>query len=267
MKVPVSNKDKGKSYYKYYQQDIYEGPKEIYAEIEKGGFKNSDAMTIHERNKLFDDGYLPGEFGYWVLDDGTATIANRIFLPGVNGEMFDWWFAWHPIDRLRYAIWDNLDHFDVRLEQAEKARDLSLSLRQRHWGSVHHIIENIGLGWDMLVAHFQDPADMGYDARKIDTRQCSTLVCANCFSYGNEHIPDIPVVMTHFVRPVDGGCELRTRFWFGWEIIDKEPVRKIPAGLSIPAEIPKALLCHNVREFSNLSKILPSVYAEEKDNW
>ena len=27
------------------------------------------------------------------------------------------------------------------------------------------------------------------------------------------------------------------------------------------------LLHHNVKEFSNLSRILPALYAEEKDNW
>ncbi|MFX1508632.1 MAG: DAPG hydrolase family protein, partial [Promethearchaeota archaeon] len=80
-------------------------------------------------------------------------------------------------------------------------------------------------------------------------------------------VPDVPVVMTHFLRPVEGGSELRSRFWFGWQIIDGEPVKCIPDGFKIPAIGPVSLLKHNVKEFTNLACILPDIYAEEKDNW
>ncbi len=46
------------------------------------------------------------------------------------------------------------------------------------------------------------------------------LVCGNVLVYGNENMNDVPVVMTHFLRPVADGSELRSRFWFGWQIID-----------------------------------------------
>jgi hypothetical protein len=217
---------------------------------------------------LFDLGNLPGEFGWWLMDDGTALIANQTFFPNVTGEMFDWWFAWHPIDRLRYAIWDNEDHYDVYLEDPAKARDLSLSMQERHWGSVHNIWEDIGTGSvDLLRIHFTKPSELGYDMTKIGTEACNALVCANVKVIGSGDMPDIPVVMTHFLRPVEGGSELRSRFWFGWQIIDGEPVKCIPEGVKVPKEGPIALLNHNVKEFSNLARILPELYAAEKDNW
>jgi subtilisin family serine protease len=40
------------------------------------------------------------------------------------------------------------------------------------------------------------------------------------FAAGNEYAP---VIMCHFLRPVEGGCELRTRFWFGYSIIGGKP--------------------------------------------
>jgi len=267
-KVPVSNADREKSYFKYYMEDIYIGPREKYDMISDEPGDNSKALLIHNRNDLFNPGDLPGEFGWWLLDDGTALIANQTFFPNVTGEMFDWWFAWHPIDRLRYAAWDNEDHYDVYLEDPARARDMSLSMRERHWGSVHHVWEDVGFGGiDLLKISFKRPSELGYDMSRIDTEFCSTLVCANTSVCGSGEVGDVPVVMTHFVRPVEGGSELRSRFWFGWQIIDGEPVKCIPDDMKIPATAPTSLLRHNVKEFSNLARIFPSLYAEEKDNW
>ena len=101
----------------------------------------------------------------------------------------------------------------------------------------------------------------------MDTDVCNGLVCANVQILGNGDQPDIPVVMTHFLRPVEGGSILRSRFWFGWQIIDGKAVKAIPDGVKIPSIGPVCLLNHNVKEFSNLSRILPSLYEEEKDHW
>jgi phloretin hydrolase len=267
-KVPVRNIDREKSYFKYYAQDCTIGPKGKYDMITPDPYDNAIVLKIQDRNDLFNLGDLPGEFGWWLLDDGTAVIANRTFFPNVTGEMLDWWFAWHPIDRLRYAIWDNEDHYDVYLVDPARARDMSLSMQERHWGSVHNIWEDIGTGnIDLLRIEFKKPSDLGYDMSKIGTEACNALICANVKVVGRGDVPDIPVVMTHFLRPIGGGSELRSRFWFGWQIVDGKPVKCIPDGFKIPAMGPVALLNHNVKEFSNLSRILPELYAEEKDNW
>ncbi len=267
-KVPCTNEDKLKSYYKYYAQDVYIGEQEKYDRIPDESLDPELALKIQDRNKLF-DGNLKCEFGWWQFEDGTAMTMNPTFLPGVTGEMFDWWFAWHPIDRLRYACWDNEDHYDVYLEDPERARDLSLSMRERHWGSVHHIWEDIGLpaGSGLLVLSFKRPEEFDYDINRIDTPACNGLVCANVKVVGDDQTPDVPVVMTHFLKPVEGGSQLESLFWFGWQIVDGVPVKSIPDGVSIPKEVPVCMLNHNVKEFSNLAKILPKIYAEEKDNW
>ena len=51
------------------------------------------------------------------------------------------------------------------------------------------------------------------------------------------------------------------------QIIDGKAVKCIPDGVTIPKDGPVCLLNHNVKEFSNLAKILAPIYAEEKDNW
>ena len=267
-RVPVNDFDKQKSYYKYFVQPMAKPPEERMAAINDEPGDVKDALHIRDRNKLFEPGNLPGEFGWWQFEDGTAMIANQTFFPGTTGEMFDWWFSWHPIDRLRYAIWDSEDHFDVYLDDKAHTLDFSLSVRERHWGSVHHIWEDIGLGGnDLLRLEFKRPREIGYDESKIDTEACNALICANCRTIGSVDRPDAPVVMTHFLRPCEGGSELRSRFWFGWQIENGEPVKKIPDGFVVPKIAPIMLLKHNVIEFTNLAAILPSVYAEEKDNW
>lgn len=267
-KVPVSNEDRKKSYFKYYEAPVQDGSREKYDMINETPNSNSTALKIENRNDLFLPGRLPGEFGWWQFEDGTALIANETFMPNVTAEMFDWWFAWHPIDRLRYACWDSEDHYDVYLDDPKKALDMSLSDKERHWGSVHNIWEDIGTGKaDLLKIYFKKPSDLGYDESKIGTEYCNALVCANCLILGSGNLPDLPVVMTHFLRPTEGGAILRSRFWFGWSIENGKAVKGIPDGMAIPKEGPYNLLHHNVKEFSNLAHILPKIYAEEKDNW
>lgn len=267
-KVPVNMEDKKKSYYKYFVRPMASPNPERMASITEKPCKNEDGLRIQDRNLLFNPGHLPGEFGWWQMEDGTGLIRNQTFMPGVSGEMFDWWFAWHPLDRLRYGIWDPEDHFDVYLEDKSKARDMTLSMRERHWGSIHYIWEDIGMGSvDLLRINFKRPGELGYDESKIDTDACNALICANCATYGSADIPDTPVVMTHFLRPVEGGSELRSCFWFGWQILDGVPVKCIPDSVKIPSFPLISLLKHNVIEFTNLAALLPDIYPEEKDNW
>ena len=75
-------------------------------------------------------------------------------------------------------------------------------------------------------------------------------------------------VMTHFVRAIEGGVELRIRFWIGYQIdVNKKPVKVLPEGVIIPEFVPKALINHCAKEFAHLAKILAPLYEEEKLNF
>ena len=69
---------------------------------------------------------------------------------------------------------------------------MSLSMRERHWESIHNIWEDIGLpgGSGLLRIHFKNPADMGYDVSRIDTKDCNGLVCANVEIVGDTFAED-----------------------------------------------------------------------------
>ena len=74
--------------------------------------------------------------------------------------------------------------------------------------------------------------------------------------------------MVHFFRPTPTGCELRTRFFFGYKCENGKMVKALPEGMKFPTLAPvKALLHHNIKEFTNLAAILPEVYAEFYDDF
>lgn len=77
----------------------------------------------------------------------------------------------------------------------------------------------------------------------------------------------MPIVMTHMARDTADGCELRSRFWLGYNIIDGEATLLLPPGVQIPEPLVVDLLSHNFFEYANLAQLLSKVYAEEKDNW
>ena len=81
----------------------------------------------------------------------------------------------------------------------------------------------------------------------------------------------MPVVMLEVAKKIDGVMTFQARFWVGYHIVDGKPQCLVPAWKVIPEQecemIAKGLLAHNIKEFTNLNKVLPKVYAEEKDNW
>jgi hypothetical protein len=259
-KVPITEEERQSPYYKYYARELVPAPAERYQLIENNPLTPETALKAQDLNDLFRDGYLPGEFGYTRMADGTLTLANLTSMPGVTVEMFDWWFAWHGLEPMRYKMWDPEDHYSCLTRHPHRARDARLSLKERYWDTIHDVREDIGSGrTQKIVIHFRNPADVGFDPAKLATF-AGTIVCA-----GDEHTA---AIMCHFVRPTDDGCELRTRFWFGYRVKDGRPQKvKFPPPRLIPTKVVKDLLRHNVKEFTNLAAILPEVYAEFKDSF
>ena len=255
MPVPVTPEERRSPLYKYFERDIAPTPPEVVERIMQGGFDPAGILMPADMNRLFDDGYLPGEFGWWQLPDGGLMIANHTPMPGVTPEMFDWWFAWHGLNSMRYKIWDKDDHYYCQTQNPEISLDSSRSMKERYWNTVHDIQEALLPGQEPVGVrlNFVPPQVVGFDPERLRDFK-GTIVCT----------PG-PAIMVHFVRPTADGCELRTRFWMGYQAVDGKPVRISEfAAVDMAA---KAMLIHNVKEFTHLAKILPEVYAEFKDNF
>lgn len=239
MRVAVKPEDKSLSYYKYFEREKAAPAPERLNVLNQPG-NPGDALSIHARNRLFDRCYLPDEFGYYLNADGSAQISNRTFMPGVSGEMLDWWFAWHPLYPLRYSIWDNEEHLDLLItdDVREKIVDPAVPMDQKHWDVTHNPIEQFGDGTvDSVFIHFADPHKFGMDMTRYKTDECSFLICANI----ETPIPggQLPVVLIHIARPVAGGVEYRTRFWFGWRVAGGEARLALPEGMRVPQGPPR----------------------------
>ena len=91
------------------------------------------------------------------------------------------------------------------------------------------------------------------------------MMCAN----GHGPVPGqgVAAVMTHMVREIEGGIELRSRFWIGWGLVNGQVVKLVPDGVRVPVEVPMGLFAHNLKDFGHLAPILPDLYKEEKDHF
>ena len=66
-----------------------------------------------------------------ALPDGVGYVAVRTAMPGVSGEMVDWWFDWHPRDPLRYRVWHPLAHTRQLARARRRARRRQSPLGRR----------------------------------------------------------------------------------------------------------------------------------------
>lgn len=254
----ISNKEQQLSYAKYYDWKMTSAPEELVSKVNEGPIDSNQTISIYERNRLLDPGYLETEIGYCCMEDGTGFVASRILMPGVTNTMFDWWFVWHAMEPLRYKIWNKEDHFGIQTDQRERLLDSSIPIPERIWGVTHIVEEDTGSGPRNIRIRFCSPESMGFDLKKLKLSNTSSLLCAN----GDD------AVMVHYIRPVEGGVELRSRFWLGYNIDlqTKEPKKIIPDHIQVPLEETRSLLLHCIKEYTHLGKLLPVLYKEEKCN-
>jgi phloretin hydrolase len=258
MKRELTTAEQAKSYAKYFYKPMVPAPERILEFLARGPIDPALALPVQQRNDLLKPGYLPAEMGYCTMPDGSGFVAMLTQMPGVTSDMIDWWFAWHGVEGLRYKIWDPDDHYDVHVLEADLDHrlDTRLSTRERNWGTTDIVNEDIGTGAMDLYISFMSPEDYGYDMQGFKAPNVLTAVNANL----GIKDPRIPMVtFTHFVREIPGGIELRSRFWLGWNIRRREPVRVAD---QVPIELVKGLAEHCPKEYTNLASILPEVYRE-----
>lgn len=258
-KVGVCSEERALPYFHFYEQELAPVPAEKLKILAEG--PSSVAAVPFEKRQLFLEG-KDSEFcqiGYGVAPDGTGFVCNETYMPGVTGEMLDWWFPWHSVGSdLRYKLWDAEDHYFARADKPDYVCDPAVPVNQKTWGVNHYILEDVGPGPEFLKLCFKSPADFGYDASVVGTASCQSLVCA--IGEGN-----CAAAMTHKWVPDKDGVLFSSRFWIGYALVNGEYVKILPEGVRLPEIVPKGLFAHNIKEFSNLAAILPKLWNELED--
>ncbi len=266
---PLTPEEEARPFAKYYYEEIKQPDPTHYAAMDKP-VDPARAFGPEEIDRLLDVTQLGAqevEVGWCNLPDGAGFIANKIFYPGVTADMIDWWFAWHPLENLRYRIWYPPQHGGIMLSPIDRARilDPDVPNLEKNWGVTHYVTENCDCGFENIDITFRSPADMGFDMRRFD-KVIATFVGGMGWAvtvYKEDSSITAPALMCHVFYDAPGGLLHRTRFWLGYRFTEEgKPELCLPPGVSVPAEAVQGLARHNVKEFTRFGDFLPRIYAE-----
>jgi hypothetical protein len=222
------------------------------------------AQSADDVDVLLDPAELSGECGWCLLPDGCGYVAMCTEMPGVTGEMVDWWFDWHPRDPVRYRVWHPLAHKGTAYEPADAPGE------KPFWGTVHHPVEDIGIGTVHARIAFHRPEVFGFSRRALDRPGVATIVAGFA---GDDRRRMQHTKMIHVFLESNGGVVLRSRFWLGAVIRPYAPAplaalvaravnRPAVRRRMLPAEAPRALARHCAEEYTNLAALLPELHAK-----
>ena len=260
--VPEGSEDK--AYYKYYLEAI--AGVENKADIINRTFQKGEGLEIEDRARLQEEKVFPAVNGVYPLKGGGLLTVANVKTPDITGETLGWWASWHGIHPLRYAVWNPEDHYSVEVVQnRERLFDESIPAGERVWYTKHKILESFDQDVPAnLELNFYSPWECGYDKALDGTDRNLYTVAAQGYMNGK-----IPVFATEMlVKGEDGVNEVRCRFWIGYERqADGSMKYKLPKFIKPPKNLVAGLVIHNIKEWRHLNKILPGIYAEERDNW
>lgn len=234
--------------------DAYAGP--ALAPESIPGF---DAITTD----LASTGYSTIETGYGRRADGVTFVAVRTVMPRVTAAMWDWWFGWHSTEAARYKLW----HPDAHLyaDLAEDRTSLDIPDKAKYIGNTTFVDEYVGPKLQQLGIAFRDPIAHGFDVPADQTIVFGRV--------GSSIAPVDLGWLAHQVRPVDGGAEMRSRFFLNLRGLHVPDVKQAacavgrgasvdPTDLVLGLDLARDLLLHCGQEMNHLAGFLPELYAE-----
>lgn len=265
---PLTADERTKPYADYYYRQPAPIPEDVKSALATGPIDPSEALTFENINDLLKPGYHSKETGYCFMPDGSAYVAVLTPMPGVTGDMIDWWFSWHAQEDLRYKIWFPGAHAGTSVKNPERLKNKALSLRERYY-TTHYPIENVGIGQETLSIKFMPPEEFGFETTHFKAADVSTAICTRV---GSESKKADHTDMCHFVRQIKAGVEMRSRFWIGRRLkvrmfSDQSSVNRLAntrliRNIVIPRKTPYQMALHCTQEYNNLAQILPDLYRE-----
>jgi hypothetical protein len=196
------------------------------------------AAALSEGRELLEDGLA-------LIPGGGMRVSLMTAMPGVTPAMVDWWFRWHGDAATKYRLWHPRAHLHAAWDRPGSG----------YVGRASLVDEYIGGRRLKGAIRFVPPASFGV----TDFAVCARL-----------GIPGAPVEIgsfIHHVRPVAGGSEMRSRFWFGGDQIAGSGARGALASMLARRTLrfteadARGLLVHCAEEMQHLAGFLPDLYA------
>lgn len=263
--IPLTETEKKSPVAKYYTETLASPSNDAaLCALLAGPMDPKLAITPDEVKKLLEPGYVEGENGYCIMENGAGYLAVNNKFPGVSLEMMKWWFAWHPLESIRYKIWNPYCHPYAAIADVdrEKIKNPDLPLEEKIADVVHFVVEDIGAGMQDVVIHFRPVEELGFTKEELSEHHCFAIGGYGLVENREGEKGKMPAIMLHFYRETEDGIESRTRFWMGYRIVRGHRICVLPKGIKVPEIVPKGLALHNVEEFSHLASILPELYEE-----
>ena len=269
IKRDLTEEERKRPYARFYDREMAEPSAEL---LNKCGCRLTQEQALHPEHveKLFES--LPENelVGWTILDNGSGYVACRIDMPGVTPEMMAWWFAWHPMESLRYMIWYPGRHFSAALSPEDLRHNLDpdVSILDKIAG-VTHIVQEDPREDDSLTEvpppiyiSFRYPAEMGITAEQIGYPDRGSLVLASPPIAPDGTLPAKKNIMVHYTKATETGSVLYSRFWLGGYVLRNGKAEHVGMPAPMPEGAPVSLLQHCIREYTNLASFLPELYRE-----
>ena len=245
-KVQVTEEDKQKSYYKYYERELAEIAPEKAGKIFGPPMNPVGQLAFVDRAKILEPGF-EDEIGYTSVPDGTGYISDCTFIPGGTPDMIDWYFAWRGLDPLRFTIINPMENIAALSMQSVISRDPDRTTQEKYWDTTQEIKRMGVMGpfgppkIDYLS--LKCPSSVGFDMSKIGPDQeTKTLVCGRNFADGNPPNAAPDYFVCHQVKEVEGGIEVRTRIWYGWTVMYGNNFKSLPDGFIMQPMVAQELM-------------------------
>jgi hypothetical protein len=256
----------GKPYARHWNPDMQPLQEQVGQAILHGPEASELGFGIERADLLAEPGYLPLENGTTKLDSGEIFVAVLTKMPGVTGAMFEWWMGWHYMEHQRYKLWHPRAHIANGTKEM-RGDDPELGDRAKYM-TTHYVTEYVGNTKQDITISFSDPGEYFSSTSAFAENGITATVC------GTVALQRAPITigrLIHQIRRVEGGSELRSRFWLA-----KPEVKGIKSGSLlgrlvssdfvvkrlVDQDLGRDMVVHCGMEMNHLASFLPALYSD-----
>jgi hypothetical protein len=259
----------GKPYARHWNPVMQPLQEQVAAAILHGPEASELGFAIDDADLLVEPGYLPLENGTTRLASGEIFVAVLTKMPGVTGAMFEWWMGWHYMEHQRYKLWHPRAHIANGTAEM-RGDDPGLSDREKYM-TTHYVTEYVGNSRQEITISFSDPGECFSRTADFADNGITATVYAKV---GLQRAPVTIGRLVHQIREVEGGSEMRSRFWLAKPEI-KGVGRESLLGRLVSSDfvvkrltdqdLGRDMVVHCGMEMNHLASFLPALYADYHD--